>query len=49
MRKPIIRKPRNSISYWGLAGFTPALQKRIAALRGDCELIKMTDFIDDFD
>ena len=25
------------------------MRKRIAALRGDCELIKMTDFIDTFD
>jgi len=33
----------------GVWPITPALQQRIAALRGDRELIKMTDFIDDFD
>jgi len=33
----------------GFGWITPALQKRIAALRSDRELIKMTDFIDDFD
>src|SRR4029077_13172795 len=33
----------------GFGWITPALRERIAALRGDCELIKMADFIDPFD
>jgi hypothetical protein len=33
----------------GVGWITSALPQRIAALRRDCELIKMADFIDPFD
>ena len=47
--KPISIRIKSSMCCWGFGWMLRRLRKKIAALRGDCELIKMPDFIDVFD